>query len=126
MAAKDIEKYQFTSEQSRTEAAENGKKGGLQKGINNKKRKAFKEYIESELDKETVIDGVTVTVKEATTMRLVSLLLDENISVRDFLKAFEIIREQLGEKPIEKYELNTIDAETVAEVERLVQEALAE
>ena len=78
------------------------------------------------LNKETVIDGVTVTVKEATTMRLVSLLLDENISVRDFLKAFEIIREQLGEKPIEKYELNTIDAETVAEVERLVQEALAE
>ena len=126
MAAKDIEKYQFKSEQSRTEAAENGKKGGLQTGINNKKRKAFKEYIESELDKETVIDGVTVTVKEATTMRLVSLLLDENISVRDFLKAFEIIREQLGEKPIEKYELNTIDAETVAEVERLVQEALAE
>lgn len=120
MAAKDIEKYQFTSEQSRTEAAENGKKGGLQKGINNRKRKAFKEYIESELDKEIEIEGITVTVKEAATMRLVSMLLDESINIRDFLKAFELIREQIGEKPIEKYAFNnSIDAEIIEEVERL-------
>ena len=120
MAAKDIEKYQFTSEQSRTEAAENGKKGGLQKGINNKKRKAFKEYIESELDKEIEIEGITVTVKEAATMRLVSMLLDESINIKDFLKAFELIREQIGEKPIEKYAFNnSIDAEIIEEVERL-------
>lgn len=120
MAAKDIEKYQFTSEQSRTEAAENGKKGGLQKGINNRKRKAFKEYIESELDKEIEIEGITVTVKEAATMRLVSMLLDESINIKDFLKAFELIREQIGEKPIEKYAFNnSIDAEIIEEVERL-------
>lgn len=120
MAAKDIEQYQFTSEQSRTEAAENGKKGGLQKGINNRKRKAFKEYIESELDKEIEIEGITVTVKEAATMRLVSMLLDESINIKDFLKAFELIREQIGEKPIEKYAFNnSIDAEILEEVERL-------
>ena len=120
MAAKDIEQYQFTSEQSRTEAAENGKKGGLQKGINNRKRKAFKEYIESELDKEIEIEGITVTVKEAATMRLVSMLLDESINIKDFLKAFELIREQIGEKPIEKYAFNnSIDAEIIEEVERL-------
>jgi len=119
-------KGKATQFQSGEEAARNGQKGGLQLGMNNKKRKAFKEYIEGELDKDTEIDGVTVTVKEAATIRLVSMLLDENIKINDFLKAFELVREQIGEKPSDKYVVDTIDDETRAEVARMLEEVFAD
>ena len=46
MAKKDIEKYQFTTEQSRTEAAKNGQKGGLNSGKSRRFNKTAKSYIE--------------------------------------------------------------------------------
>lgn len=126
MNNENLLKGKATQFQSGEEAARNGQKGGLQLGMNNKKRKAFKEYIEGELDKDTEIDGVTVTVKEAATIRLVSMLLDENIKINDFLKAFELVREQIGEKPSDKYVVDTIDDETRAEVARMLEEVFAD
>ena len=46
MAKKDIEKYQFTSEQSRTEAARNGRKGGKASGEKRRQIKSFREAAE--------------------------------------------------------------------------------
>ncbi len=126
MNNENLLKGKATQFKSGEEAARNGQKGGLQLGMNNKKRKAFKEYIESELDKETEINGVTITVKEAATVRLVSMLLDENIKLNEFLKAFELIREQIGEKPSDKYVVDTIDDETRAEVTRMLEEVFAD
>ena len=126
MNNENLLKGKATQFKSGEEAARNGQKGGLQLGMNNKKRKAFKEYIESELDKETEINGVTITVKEAATVRLVSMLLDETIKLHEFLKAFELIREQIGEKPSDKYVVDTIDDETRAEVTRMLEEVFAD
>ncbi len=43
MASEDIVKYQFTSEQSRSEAAENGRKGGVASGAARRRKKSLKE-----------------------------------------------------------------------------------
>lgn len=46
MAKKDIEKYQFTSDQSRTEAARNGRKGGKASVAKRRQIKSFREAAE--------------------------------------------------------------------------------
>jgi hypothetical protein len=113
-------KGKATQFQSGEEAARYGRKGGEQLGINNQKRKLFKEYIESEFDKEIVFDGLTVSKKEAAVLRLISIMLDKNTNPRDFLKALEFARNSIGEMPVEKYELSTIDQSVIDEVERMV------
>lgn len=46
MAKEDIVKYQFTSDQSRTKAAENGRKGGIASGKAKRRKKAAREVIQ--------------------------------------------------------------------------------
>lgn len=43
MASEDIVKYQFTSEQSRSKAAENGRKGGIASGAARRRKRSLKE-----------------------------------------------------------------------------------
>jgi hypothetical protein len=107
----NLKKGKATQFKSGDEAVRNGRKGGLQLGENNRKRKLFKDYILSEFDKPTEFNGCVITVKEASAIRLVNMLLDEKISSRVFLKAFEFCRDTIGERPSEKVEFNTIDRE---------------
>ena len=113
-------KGKATQFQSGEEATRDGRKDGEQLGINNQKRKLFKEYIENEFNKEIVFDGVTVSKKEAAVLRLISILLDKNTNPRDFLKALEFARNSIGEMPVEKFEYSTIDQSVIDEVERMV------
>ncbi len=46
MAKDDIVQYQFTSEQSRTKAAENGRKGGVASGESKRRKKTMRETAE--------------------------------------------------------------------------------
>lgn len=46
MGAKDIVQHQFTSEQSRTEAAENGRKGGIASGEARRRNRTLREIAE--------------------------------------------------------------------------------
>ena len=50
MGKKDIEKYQFTSDQSRTEAAQNGRKGGIASQKSLKEKKLLKTIAQAMLD----------------------------------------------------------------------------
>ena len=47
MAQKDIEKYQFDSEQSRTKAAENGRKGGIASGKAKREKRTWRQIAET-------------------------------------------------------------------------------
>lgn len=126
MNNENLLKGKATQFQSGEQAARYGRKGGEQLGINNKKRKLFKEYIESEFDKEIEFQGVTVTQKEAAALRLVSIILDENTNCQTFLKALEFARDAIGEKPANKVEMNTIDPAVAEEVEKWVLECKKE
>ena len=43
MSREDIVQYQFTTEQSRSEAAENGRKGGIESGKSRRRKRSLKE-----------------------------------------------------------------------------------
>ena len=43
MSREDIVQYQFTAEQSRSEAAENGRKGGIESGKTRRRKKSLRE-----------------------------------------------------------------------------------
>lgn len=111
MNNQNLKKGKATQFKSGEQAARNGRKGGLQLGENNRKRKLLRDYILSEFDKPIEIDGCVITVKEAAAVRLVDMLLDEKVSTRDFLKAFEFCRDTIGERPSEKVEINKLDRE---------------
>lgn len=83
MAKEDIVKYQFTSDQSRTKAAENGRKGGIRSGEVKRENKLIKDRILERMgaaDWDEYIDGIIARAKEST-------------------QGAEFFRDTIGEKP---------------------------
>lgn len=77
---------------------------------NNEGKKAFREFFNSLLEeKGGMLNGRPATKKELVTARAIKMLLDENTDDKDFLKAFEIIRDTIGEKPVEKVSVGASD-----------------
>ncbi len=108
----------FTSDQSREEAAKNGQKGGIASGEARRARKSLRAELEALLSQNT-IDKKTgkptdSTVQEAITAALVQKALKGNT------KAYEIIRDTIGEKPVERFSLEEISQDTIDEVEKMV------
>ncbi len=108
----------FTSDQSREEAMKNGKKGGIASGEARRARKTLRAELEMLLqsyavDKKTGKPSKR-TVQEAMVLSLVTK------AVGGDTKAFEIIRDTIGEKPAERITLAEIDPKTIEEVERMV------
>lgn len=86
----------FTSEQSREEAKKNGRKGGIKSGEVRRERKTLK--TELTLLLEAVEEGKTN--QERMSVALFKEALKGNT------KAFEIIRDTVGEKPKEVIDAN--------------------
>ena len=108
----------FTSDQSREEAAKNGQKGGIASGEARRARRSLRAELEALLSQNTIdkktgkpTDG---TVQEAITAALVQKALKGNT------KAYEIIRDTIGEKPVERFSLEEISQDTIDEVEKMV------
>ena len=106
---------------SSEKAKELGKKGGIAKRENDKKRREMKETLNIFLDmsiksgRTTDIDNVkslpelaerNITVAEAMAIKVVQKALNGN------LKAFELIRDTNCERPHEKLEISHNEAET--------------
>lgn len=85
--------HQFTSDQDRAKAAEAGRKGGKALGENNLRRKLFKE---------TIIEMLKTTMEDGNTMQdnIVAAALRK--ALKGDMKAFEVIRDTAGEKPVEE------------------------
>ena len=112
MASEDIVKYQFTSEQSRTEAAENGRLGGIASGIARRRKKTMREAAEFFL-------SLPATAKDKKVLKRIGVGDDDadmqmaviaGISTRAIkgdARAARLLFEILGENKTE----NTIDTE---------------
>ena len=107
----------FTSDQSREEAARNGRKGGIASGKARRKKRLMREAFEELLardyeDKEgNVLDGTSVLATKVFKQAL-----------NGDLKAFEIIRDTTGQKPVERVETVEISQETYERVARALEE----
>ena len=94
------------SERSPREVRENGKKGGIASGEARRKRKTLKEEL-------------LLILSEGETQQSVTLALIEKAMSGD-TKAFEVIRDTIGEKPIDKVMIADVDPSVIAEVEAMV------
>ena len=94
------------SERSPSEVRENGKKGGIASGEARRKRKTLKEEL-------------LLILSEGETQQSVTLALIEKAMSGD-TKAFEVIRDTIGEKPIDKVMIADVEPSVIAEVEAMV------
>lgn len=111
-----------TSERTKEEARELGRKGGINSGKTRRRKKEFRELFEKMLDEQGGnLNGEPVTRKELIVARAMKLLQDPDSSdAREFLKAFEIVRDTIGEKPVEKVMVAEVDQAVIDEVEAMV------
>lgn len=93
---------------SKEEARERGRKGGLASGEARRKRKTLKEEL-------------LLMLSEGETQQSVTLALIEKAMSGD-TKAFEVIRDTIGEKPVDKVMIADVEPSVIAEVEAMVNE----
>ena len=91
---------------SKKEARERGRKGGLASVESRRKRKTLKEEL-------------LLMLSEGETQQSVTLALIEKAMSGD-TKAFEVIRDTIGEKPVDKVMIADVDPSVIAEVEAMV------
>ena len=90
------------------EAREIGKKGGIASGKVRKEKKMLKDLLEDALAKGTNTDNEYVNI----TLAIIREAKKGNV------KAYEVIRDTLGQKPVEKVEVSKNTDETILEVEK--------
>lgn len=94
---------------------EEAKKGGINSGKARRQKKLLRECLEILLENEvTDKNGNVMTGAEAMAAKVFQQALKGD------LKAFEIIRDTAGQKPVEKVVVSEIDIDVIDEVERMV------
>ena len=105
---------QFTKETARA----NGAKGGRKSGQAKRERKMLKECLEALLESDVKIKDKDEKVSgaEAVSLAVFKQALNGNI------KAFETLRDTVGQKPVEKIMLTEVTQEVIDEVEAIMNE----
>lgn len=102
----------FTSDQSHEEAVQNGAKGGIASGEARRKKRDIRLAMEALLEKQYKgKDGKQLSGAEAIALKQMEKALKGDA------KAFELVRDTAGQKPVEKVEQVNIDVEYDASVE---------
>ena len=100
---------------SKEEVRKNSSKGGKASGEARRKKKALKECFDALLDKNYKgKDGKVISGSETLALAVFQK------AQRGDLKAFEIVRDTAGQKPIEKVMLAEVDQDTIDQVEAMV------
>lgn len=106
----------FTSDQSREKAVENGRKGGIASGKAKREKRDLRRALEALLDKNMGKnkDGEDVSGAEALALKQFEKALKGDT------RAFEVIRDTSGQKPVEKVMISEVDQDVIDEVEKAV------
>lgn len=106
MANEQNLKEPFTSEQSREEASKNGRKGGIASGEARRRKRDIRLAMEALLEKNYKSKGG----EELSGAEAIALKQMEK-ALKGDTKAFEVVRDTSGQKPVEKIEQVNIDME---------------
>lgn len=110
---------EYNQKLSPDERKASAKKAGKASGQARKKKKELKEYLQALLDtKQTVcVNGKEkkITTSEAMAMKAIKEALKGD------WKAWELVRDTAGQKPVDKVKVTTIDPDIINEVERAVE-----
>ena len=98
-----------------SEARENGKKGGIASGEARRAKKSLREAMQILMDADlTGKDGKTMTGAEAMAAKAFQAALKGD------WKAWELVRDTAGQKPVERVMVADVEASVIAEVEEMV------
>lgn len=100
------------------EQREIARMGGIASGHSRRERKKMREYLEAAMVMETEYRGEVMSNAEAVTAALVSR------AKRGDVRAYQTIRDGLGEKPVERVETNAIPPERYAEIQAEIDKIL--
>jgi len=114
----NIKGHEFTSDQSREEAAKNGRKGGIASGEAKRRRKNLQELVNIAFERVVSHDseGRPITADEAMVLKQLQNALDGDT------KAFITLRDTAGQAPIQRVEVDTIPKETYDRVMSVLEE----
>ena len=102
---------------SQSEARENGRNGGIASGEARRRKRDLRLAMEALLEKDiTDSSGKTVSGAEAIALKQFQKALKGDT------RAFEMIRDTAGQKPIDKVQIQEIDQNIIDEVEAMVLE----
>lgn len=90
------------SERTPSERRENARKAGKASGQARRKRKEFKEAIKTAL---------TVLMEDNKTVQDIGIEALLNKFMQGDLKAFELVRDTIGEKPTDKQEVKVVESD---------------
>ena len=98
-----------------SEARENGKKGGIASGEARRANKSLREAMQILMDADLMgKDGKTMTGTEAMAAKAFQAALKGD------WKAWELVRDTAGQKPVERVMVADVEASVIAEVEAMV------
>lgn len=108
----NAEETQF---RSGNQAVENGRKGGIASGEARKAKKSLREAMQILMDADlTGKDGKTMTGTEAMAAKAFQAALKGD------WKAWELVRDTAGQKPVDKIMVADVEPSVIAEVEAMV------
>lgn len=112
----NLKGHEFTSDQSREEAARNGRKGGKASGEARRRRKELRELVNIAFERVVSHDkdGRPITADEAMVLKQLQNALDGDT------KAFVVLRDTAGQQPAQRVEVDTIDPQARAEMDELL------
>ena len=90
------------------------KAGGKASAESRKRKKLLRECIDELLAKEYTSEGKTLTGSEALAVTLMKKAMKGDV------KAFEVLRDTAGEKPVEKVMVAEVEQSIIDEVEKIV------
>jgi hypothetical protein len=105
----------FTSNQSREAAKKNGSKGGKASAARRQERKTLREGLLLLLQEPLKDKGGQVTDKTTQDAIIAGLV---KRAINGDTRAFEMIRDTIGEKPVEVVSVNTPDPSIMDEIAR--------
>lgn len=93
--------------------AEEQQRGGKNSVKARREKKAFREWMEYYLSKPANVGGEEVDRKALAAARAVEIVtgktIGEDITASEFIRAMELIRDTIGEKPLSQVEIATAD-----------------
>ena len=124
MANDDNLKGHGFHERTASEQREIASKGGIASGKSRREQAAFRDFFNSVLDEDGgKYNGETISKKKLIAIKALKYLLDENeLSAHEFARMFEIVRDTIGEKPIDKVQFSEVDQSVIDEIEAMMAE----
>lgn len=101
---------------------EEASRGGKASGEARRKKREIREMLEEYLAMPAKVNGRDATRKDVMVLNAIRIVTEGNASDSDFLKAFALIRDTIGEQPVQRVEVDTIDPQARERVERILSE----